>query len=80
MSARKRIQVTGAAIGGGVSKRKTPSTEFDTCNFLIEAVRPKFDPKRVLLRRVFLINEKKTRYLSVGFYPTQNYSPMVEVV
>ena len=32
----------------------------------------------VLLRRVFFIDENKTRYISVGFYSTQNYRPMVE--
>ena len=57
-------------------KRKAP--EFDTCNFLIEAVSPEFDPNRVLLQRVFFINEEKTRYVSIGFYPARNYQPLVE--
>ena len=39
---------------------------------------PEFDPKGVLLRRVFFIDEDKTRYVSVGFYPTQNYQPRVD--
>jgi len=30
---------------------------------------PAFDPKRVLLRRLFFINEDRTKYVSVGFYP-----------
>ena len=81
MSARKHLQPAEAAVSGRESKRKTPpasAAEFDTCNFLIEAVSPEFDPQRVLLRRVFFIDENKTRYISVGFYPTQNYRPMVE--
>lgn len=61
----------------GKPKRKAP--DFDTCNFLVEAVGPEFDPNRVLLRRVFFINEKKTRYVSVEFYPTRNYQPLVEL-
>jgi len=32
-----------------------------------------FDPKRVLPRRVFFINEDKTNYMSVGFYPARDY-------
>ena len=28
---------------------------------------PAFDPKRVLLRRMFFINEDKTKYMSVGY-------------
>jgi hypothetical protein len=81
MSTRKHFQPVEAAVGGVEWKRKTPPAsvaEFDTCNFLIEAVCPEFDPKRVLLRRVFFVDENKTRYISVGFYPAQNYRPMVE--
>jgi len=51
----------------------------DTCSkFFVEAVNPAFDPNRVLLRRVFFINEEKTRYVSVGYYPARNYQPLVE--
>jgi hypothetical protein len=39
---------------------------------------PAFDPSRVLLRRVFFLNDEKSRYVSVGFYPAQNYQPLVE--
>jgi len=37
-----------------------------------------FDPKRVLLRRMFFINEDKTKYVSVGYYPARDYQPLVE--
>ena len=32
-----------------------------------------FDPKRVLLRLLFFINEDRTKYVSVGFYPVRDY-------
>ena len=34
---------------------------------------------RVLLGRVYFLNEGKTRYVSVGFYPSDNYSVLVEL-
>jgi len=37
-----------------------------------------FDPSRVLLRRVFFLSDKKSRYVSFGFYPAHNYQPLVE--
>ena len=39
---------------------------------------PSFDPKRVLLQRMFFINEDKTKYVSVGFYPSRDYQTLVE--
>jgi hypothetical protein len=39
---------------------------------------PAFDPKRVLLRRLFFINEDRTKYVSVGLYPARDYLPLVE--
>jgi len=39
---------------------------------------PAFDPSRVLLRRLFILNDDKSRYVSVGFYPAHNYQPLVE--
>ena len=39
---------------------------------------PAFDPKRVLLHRLFFINEDRTKYVSVGFYPARDYLPLVE--
>ena len=35
------------------------------------------DP-RVLLRRVYFLNEERTRYVSVGFYPADNYQVLAE--
>jgi len=51
--------------------------EFDTCNFYVEVLNPAFDSKRVLLRRLIFIDEYRTKYVSVGFYPTQDYQLFV---
>jgi len=42
------------------------------------APNPAFDPKWVLLRRMFFINEDKTKHVSVGYYPARDYQPLVE--
>ena len=39
---------------------------------------PAFDPKMVLLRQLFFINEERTKFVSVGFYPARDYLPLVE--
>ena len=39
---------------------------------------PALDPNRALLRRVFFLDENKTRYVLVAFYPSMDYMPMVE--
>jgi len=39
---------------------------------------PAFFPQRVLLRRLFLINSDRTKYVSVGFYPGLDYQPLVD--
>ena len=80
MAARKRLlpqpaEASASSPYGGDPKRKAP--EFDTCNFLIEAISPEFDPNRVLLQCVFFINEENTRYVSIGFYPSRNYKHLV---
>jgi len=38
----------------------------------------RFVPKGVLLRRLFFIDVDRTRYVSVGFYPSRDYLPFVE--
>ena len=37
-----------------------------------------FDPNRGLLRRVFFLDPDKIRYISVGYYTSRNYQPLVE--
>ena len=82
MPTRKRQQAEGEQREPRRRHASDDSTikapEFNTCKYLFEAVSPEFDPKRVLLRRVFFIDEDKSRYVSVGFYPTQNYQSHVE--
>ena len=39
---------------------------------------PAFDPKRVPLHRLYFINEERTKYVSVDFYPASDYLPLVE--
>jgi hypothetical protein len=55
-----------------------PAPTLDTCNLLVESISRSFDPNRVLLRRLYFINDDKTKYVSVGFYPARNYQPLVE--
>jgi hypothetical protein len=50
--------------------------ELDSCTYF-EVFSAAFDPNRVLLRRAFL-NDDKSKYVSVGLYPAQNYQPLVE--
>jgi hypothetical protein len=52
--------------------------ELDECNHYVENVSPLFDPKRVLLRRTFFINEDYSKYISVGFYPARDYQVLAE--
>jgi len=64
-------------------KQQPPTTVeapvLDECTYVIaEHLSPEFDPNRVLLRRTFFINSDKSKYVSVGFYPTKNYTPLVE--
>jgi hypothetical protein len=52
--------------------------ELDECNHYVENVSPLFDPKRVLLRRTFFINEDYSKYISVGYCRARDYQPLVE--
>ena len=58
-------------------QQQLPRLDFDTCDFFSPT--PAFaDHLRVLLRRVFFIDEDRTKYVSVGFYPARDYQPLVE--
>ena len=58
-------------------EKQLPSSEpSDIRNYL--PANPAFDPKRVLLRRIFFIKKDKTKYMSVGFYTALDYQPLVE--
>ena len=43
----------------------------------VQDVRARTDA-RVLLRRVYFLNEERSRYVSVGFYPSDNYQVLAE--
>jgi hypothetical protein len=60
------------------NRKHIRAPELDTCNLLVEAVSPAFDPNRVLLSRVFFIDEDKAKYASVGYYPTRDNQPPIE--
>lgn len=79
MAARRRLpEVNTSSSSEATPPKLIRQPEFDTCNFYVENVNLAFDPKRVLLRRLFFIDEDRTAYVSVGFYPTRDYQPFVE--
>jgi hypothetical protein len=79
MSARKRSrQPKGGEGEEEKSKRLVNAPEYDPCNYYSESVGLMFDPKWVLLRRVFFLNSDRSKYVSVGFYPALDYQPLVE--
>ena len=61
----------------GEIEPKRVMTPTVTCESI--GISPAFDPNRVLLRRVFYIGPEKTKYVSIGFYPSRNYQPLVEL-
>ena len=50
------------------SKRSSPAVQD-----IVASIGP-----RVLLRRVYFQNKARTRYVSVGFYPAENYQVLAE--
>jgi hypothetical protein len=68
-----------AAAATVVNGSSEPPTPVDACTYTGGSVDLLFDPKRVLLRRVFFLNPEETKYISVGFYPGRNYQPPVEI-
>jgi hypothetical protein len=54
------------------------ASKSNECLDYVEAISPAFDPKSVLLRRIFFLNEDKSKYVSIGYYPARNYERMVE--
>jgi len=75
---RRRPDATETSSPEASARKRVRAPEFDSCNFYSEAVNLIFDPKRVLLRRLFFIDEDRTKYFSVGFYPARDYHPFVE--
>ena len=50
--------------------------DFSPCYNYAESVNPLFDPRRVLLRRTFFINEDCSKYLSVWLLPGPRLSTL----
>ena len=66
MSAETHVpQPEGAGDGTGPTLR---APVFNPCYKYAESVNPMFDPRRVLLRRNFFMNEVCSKYVSVGYY------------
>jgi hypothetical protein len=61
------------------NSRNVRAPEIDTCYSFLETASTAFDPNKVLLRRVFFIREDKTKHVSVGYYPTKDNQPFVEL-
>ena len=73
---RKRSSTVDAAAIPAARKKKMKQLEASICTYY-PAI-PAFEPKNVLLRRLFFINEDRTKYVSVGFYPARDFQPLVE--
>ena len=48
------------------------------CTLPIEGINPTLDPNQALLRRVFFLNDDRSKYISVAFNPAQGYTALVE--
>ena len=80
MSARKRrspMMEGESSSSTSDSKRVKPPEPDLYLN--TDCVNTLFDPSRVLLRRVFFLDPEKSKYISMGFYPSRNYQPLVEI-
>jgi hypothetical protein len=73
-STRKRSSAT--ADSPAARKKRMEELEPNICTYWPNNLA--FDPKRVLLRRLFFINEDRNKYVSVGLYPARDYLPLVE--
>ena len=81
MSVRKRRSppTTAQAMDGSSIPLTADAGDKDTTRPYVAANSLLFDPNRVLLRRVSFLDPDKTKYTSVGFYPSRNYQPLVEL-
>ena len=64
--------------GASTSPKRVMASQIDTYTSF-ESISPAFDPNRDLLRCVFFIGAVKTWYISIGYYPSRNYQPLVEI-
>ena len=77
VSRRIRSSAAGAAAAPAVRRKRMEQLETtNMCTYW--PANPAFDPKSLLLRRLFFIIEDRTKYVSVGFYPARDCLPLVE--
>jgi hypothetical protein len=72
----KRSFAADAASIRAARKQRIEQLEATICTYW--PANPAFDPKRVLLRRLFFFNEDRTKYVSVGFYCARDYQTLVD--
>ena len=70
--------ITDAGVLEEASGTVIRAPDFKPCYNYAESVNPLYDPRRVLLRPTFFI-EDCSKYLSVGYYSARDYLPLVEV-
>jgi len=75
---RRRPEATETTSPEASAPKRVQPTEFNSSDFYSEAFNQIFDPKRVRLRRLFSIDEDRTKYVSVDFYAARDYHPFVE--
>jgi hypothetical protein len=83
MSARRQHRVGEFAFPDGETRRhkrdvETSEIGIDCLIPILEGIIPAFDTNRALLRRVFFLNKNKNPFVSIAFYPSMGYVPMVK--
>ena len=71
-AASKRMMVNAIQL----EQPSSSSAESDICTYW--SANPAFHSKKFLLRRLFFINEDKTKYVSLGFYNARDFHPLEE--
>ena len=74
MASRKRRNVLEEE---GIIKPRGATAAPNICTLPVEGINP-LDPNRALLRRVFFLNDDRSKYVSVAYYPAQGYTALVE--
>jgi hypothetical protein len=76
MGSRKRRNIV---YEDDVDEPRVPAVAAPTiCTLPVEGINPTLDAHRALLRRVFFLNDDRSKYCSIAFYPTHGYSALVE--
>ena len=75
-SRRKRSSAAEAAAAHVARRKRMEQLKLNMCTCW--TANPTYDPKFVLLRRLFFINGDSTKYVSVGFCPARDYLTLVK--